>query len=144
MAPALLDDKGFDAFVSEHEIAVVGFAGDDATVATISQLAAGIRPRADAAFGCVQADSRNLFDAFGLSGTALAIFRQRIVFYLEPGLVGGSRLDELLDRIGALDLAKVKSEIERERQESAPLAVHRVCPAARRGRPGGGQPPAEG
>lgn len=143
MTPARLDDNAFDKFVSEHDIAVVGFAGDDAAVATIAQLAESIRPRADAAFGCVPADSRNLFDAFGLSGTALAIFRQRIVFYLEAGMVGSSRLDELLDRIAALDLAQVKAELERERAESAPLAVHRVCPTARRGRPGGGQP-AEG
>jgi hypothetical protein len=139
MTPARLDDGAFDKFVSEHEIAVVGFAGDDGAVATIAQLAAALRPRANAAFGCVPADSRNLFDAFGLSATALAIFRQRIVFYLEPGLVDGARLDALLDRIARLDLAQVKAEIERERPESAPLAVHRVCPTARRGRPGGGQ-----
>jgi hypothetical protein len=143
VTPARLDDGAFDKFVSEHEIAVVGFAGDDAAVATIAQLAATIRSRADAAFGCVPADNRNLFDAFGLKGTALAIFRQRIVFYLEPGLVEGSRLDALLDRVAGLDLVQVKAEIERERAASAPLAVHRVCPTARRGRPGGGQP-AEG
>jgi hypothetical protein len=139
MAPARLDDNAFDKFVSEHEIAVVGFAGDDAAVATIAQLAVAIRPRTDAAFGCVPADSRNLFDAFGLSGTTLAIFRQRIVFYLEPGLVGASRLDALLDRVAGLDLAQVKAEIERDRAESVPLAVHRVCPVARRGSTGGGQ-----
>lgn len=139
MTPARLDDGAFDKFVSEHDIAVVGFAGDDTAIATIAQLAGAMRSRANAAFGCVPADNRNLFDAFGLSGTALAIFRQRIVFYLEPGLVEASRLDALLDRVAGLDLAQVKAEIERERAASAPLAVHRVCPTARRGRPGGNQ-----
>ena len=139
MTPARLDDHAFDKFVSEHDIAVVGFAGDDTAVATIAQLAESIRFRADAAFGCVPADNRNLFDAFGLSGTALAIFRQRIVFYLEPGLVDGSRLDALLDGIAKLDLAQVKSEIERDRAETVPLAVHRVCPVARRGSTGNSQ-----
>lgn len=71
---------------------------------------------------------------FGLSGTATAIFRGRVGMYLEPGLPAADQLVRLLDGIAALNIERVRAEIEPERSERESLAVHRVCPVTRRGK----------
>src|SRR5262249_4107290 len=112
---------------------VVGFVDDAVSAGHFGRLAQDAQPRPGVAFAEVTASSRGLFDMFGLTGTALAIFRQRVVCYLEPGLPEAARLDQLLDRIATLDMAGVKREIEEERAARDALAVRRVCPTARRG-----------
>lgn len=70
---------------------------------------------------------------FGLASTpALLVFREGIVLYLEPGEHSPARTADLLARISALDLDKVRAAIAKERAE---VSVHmrRMCPAARRG-----------
>lgn len=70
---------------------------------------------------------------FGLAAApALLVFREGIVLYLEPGEHSPERTADLLGRISALDLDKVRAAIAKERAE---VSVHmrRMCPAARRG-----------
>jgi hypothetical protein len=76
------------------------------------------------------------FDLFGLSGTGTAIFRGRVGMYLEAGLPAAGQLARLLKRIAALDMENVRTDLERERAAREALAVHRVYPATRRGKPG--------
>jgi len=136
VAPAVLAEAGFDRFVSENDTAVVGFVereGDAARFAAISNEVLGKHP--GVAFAQVPGNSRGLFDLFGLSGTATAIFRGRIVMYLEAGLPAADQLARLLDGIAALDMERVRSQIEQEKSARESLAVHRVCPATRRGKP---------
>lgn len=133
MAPTVLDESGFDEYVSGHDIVVVGFTEDPASAGHFARLAADAGQRSGIAFAQVTSASRGLFDMFGLAGTALAIFRQRIVLYLEPGLPESEALGRLLDRVAAIDLAQAKKEIEEERAAREALAVRRVCPTARRG-----------
>ena len=137
MAPAVLDESGFDRFVSDNDTAVSGFGEEEGSAALFAQLAnhvLGKRP--GVAFGQVHGNSRGLFDMFGLSGTATSIFRGRIVMFLEAGLPDPARLTQLLERIAALDIERVRTEIEQERSARESLAVHRVCPATRRGKSG--------
>ena len=54
--------------------------------------------------------------------------------YLEAGLLGADQLSRLLDGIAAMDMERVRAEIEQERSARESLAVHRVCPATRRGK----------
>jgi hypothetical protein len=111
MAPAVLDESGFDRFVSDNDTAVIGFIEEDGDAATFSALASDVLGKhPGVAFAQVHGNSRGLFDLFGLSGTATAIFRGRVGMYLEAGLPAADRLA----------------------RES--LAVHRVCPATRRGK----------
>ena len=133
MAPAVLDESGFDAYVSQHDTVVVGFLADEAAVAAFPRLASLASAHPRVAFASVAAGSRGLFDMFGLDGPALAIFRQRIVLYLVQGLPKEDDLARLLDRVATLDIEQVKREIEQERAARESLAVHRVCPTARRG-----------
>ena len=129
-----LDQTNFDAFVSDHETVVVGFLADAGNAASFEGLvqAAGDRTPA-VTFGAVESDSREVFDMFGLSATSTGIFRQRVVLYLEPGLPDANRLGQLLAGVSALDIAKVRAEIEAERARAA-LAVHKACPTTRRGK----------
>jgi hypothetical protein len=135
MAPAVLDETGFDRFVSDNDTAVIGFVDEQGSADLFSALAGDmVGKHPDAAFAQVHGSCRGLFDMFGLSGTATAIFRGRIVMYLEPGLPDAGRLTRLLDGIAALDIERVRTEIEQERSARESLAVHRVCPATRRGK----------
>jgi hypothetical protein len=135
MAPAVLDETGFDRFVSDNDTAVIGFVEEDGDAAIFSALASevlGNHP--GVAFAQVHGNSRGLFDMFGLSGTATAIFRGRVGMYLEAGLPAAGQLARLLDGIAALNMERVRGEIEQERSARESLAVHRVCPATRRGK----------
>jgi hypothetical protein len=71
---------------------------------------------------------------FGLSGTATAIFRGCVGMYLEARVPAADQLVRLLDGIAALNMERVKAEIEQERAARESLAVHRICPATRRDR----------
>ena len=136
MTPPLLDSESFDDFVSGNEVAVVGFMGaDGGDPAVFSEGAAlALTRHPEASFATVGSDSRGLFEMFGLNGSGLAIFRQRIVVYLEPGFPSVQHMATLLDRVAALDMAQAHAEIEQERAARAALATHRVCPTARRGK----------
>jgi len=137
MAPCVLDETGFDRFVSGSDTAVIGFLAEDSNARQFSALASEVLGKhPGVAFAQVHGDSRELFDMFGLTGTATAIFRQRIVMYFEQGLPAADRLTQLLDGIAALDIERVRNEIEQERTARESLAVHRVCPATRRGKLG--------
>jgi hypothetical protein len=135
MAPAVLDESGFDRFVSDNDTAVIGFIEEDGNAAIFSALASDVLGKhPGVAFAQVHGNSRGLFDMFGLSGTATAIFRGRVGMYLEAGLPAADQLTRLLDGIAALDIEHVRAEIEQERSARDSLAVHRVCPATRRGK----------
>ena len=135
MTPAVLDETGFDRFVSDNDTAVIGFVEGDGDAALFSALAHDVLGRQPGvAFAQVRGDSRGLFDLFGLSGTATAIFRGRVGMYLEAGLPAAGQLARLLDGVLALNLERVRAEIEQERSAREALTVHRACPATRRGK----------
>jgi hypothetical protein len=137
MAPAVLDETSFDRYLSEHDMVVIGFVEKDGDAAALAALAKEVpRRHPGVAVAQVSGDSRALFDMFGLSGTGTAIFRRRVGMYLEPGLPGAEQLVRLLSGIAALDMTRVQAELEQERSARESLAVHRVCPATRRGKPG--------
>lgn len=136
MAPLQLDESSFDRFVSANPLAVIGFVaggdGDAAAFVAVADVVAEAHPAA--AFATVAADRHGLYEMFGLSSTATAIFRERVVLYLEPGIPDAGQLDRLLVRIDALDIGKVHAEIEQQRLAETALATRRVCPTARRGK----------
>jgi hypothetical protein len=66
----------------------------------------------------------------------MAIFRERVGMYLEAGLPAAGQLARLLEGIAAQNMEHVRAELDRERAARESLAVHRVCPATRRGKLG--------
>lgn len=50
----------------------------------------------------------------------LMIFREKIILYSQPGMIGGPQLDELLGKVKQLDMVMVRAEIaEQEKQKQA-------------------------
>jgi hypothetical protein len=137
MVPSVLDDASFHRFLSDHDIAVIGFIGQDGDAGLFAALSNAVPGnQSDAVFAQVPREHRALFELFGVKGTATAIFRQRVGMYLEPGLPDPDLLVRLLTGINALDMERVRSELEQERAARESLAVHRICPATRRGKLG--------
>lgn len=72
--------------------------------------------------------------SFGIGDdTALLIFREQVVLYLEKGRHDSERMADLIGKILALDMPRIKAEIEAEKQAELALRMRRVCPTARRG-----------
>lgn len=135
MAPQFLDESSFDGFLSGQDTAVIAFVEQKADAAEFFALASAMTAKYPAvAFAQVGTGSRVLFETFGLSGTATAIFRQRVGMYLEPGLPAPELLERLLPAIAALDMERVRNELAQEKTARESLAVHRICPATRRGK----------
>ena len=79
MAPTVLDEAGFDRFVSDNDTAVIGFIENEHDAATFVALTSGVLGKyPGVAFAQVSGSSRALFDMFGLGGTGAAIFRGRV------------------------------------------------------------------
>jgi len=139
MATTALDANSFDEFVSGQGLAVVGFLGeaadDAAAYAAAASAALGAHP--DVAFATVAADQTDVRAMFAVEGNATAIFRERVVLFLDLGLLPAAKLTDLLRGAKALDMAKVRARLEEEKTAAAAeaaLATHRVCPTARRGK----------
>ena len=61
---------------------------------------------------------------------AIAIFRQRIVLFVEKGEQDSETLAYLLQKISMLDMDKVRQNIQQEKAAQA-LHMRRVCPTVR-------------
>jgi hypothetical protein len=135
MTPAVLDETSLDRYLSDHDMVVIGFVEKEGDAAALAALAKEVpRRHPGVAIAQVSADNRALFGMFGLSGTGTAIFRGRVGMYLEPGLPATDQLMRLLDGIAALDMESVRAQLEQEKSARESLAVHRACPATRRGK----------
>ena len=50
----------------------------------------------------------------------LMIFREKVILYSQPGMIGGPQLDELVEKVKELDMDMVRAEIaEQEKQKQA-------------------------
>ena len=50
----------------------------------------------------------------------LMIFREKIILYSQPGMIGGPQLDELVEKVKQLDMDMVRAEVaEQEKQKQA-------------------------
>jgi len=47
----------------------------------------------------------------------LMIFREKIIIYSQPGMVGEPRLNELIDKVKQLDMGKVRKEITKQEEK---------------------------
>lgn len=134
MPTIALESHTFDDFVSGHDVAVVGFTGGESDeVAYAAAASAALAAHPDVAFATVGSGQRDVLAMFGLEGSATAIFRERVVLYLDLGILGAARLSELLRGAKSLDMAKVRARLDEEKAAEAAMATHLVCPTARRG-----------
>ncbi len=44
----------------------------------------------------------------------LMIFREKVILYSQPGMIGGPQLDELIEKVKQLDMDMVRAEISKQ------------------------------
>jgi len=47
----------------------------------------------------------------------LMIFREKVILYSQPGMIGGPQLDELIEKVKELDMDMVRAEIAKQEEE---------------------------
>lgn len=47
----------------------------------------------------------------------LMIFREKVILYSQPGMIGGPQLDELIDKVKQLDMEMVRAEISKQEEQ---------------------------
>jgi thioredoxin 1 len=47
----------------------------------------------------------------------LMIFREKVILYSQPGMIGGPQLDELIEKVKELDMDMVRAEITKQEEE---------------------------
>ena len=78
-------------------------------------------------------DEPELAATFGISESpVLMIMREQVILYLDPALPEPEIFESLLHRAGNLDMAKVRAEIQQEREAEVAIFSRRVCPTAKR------------
>ncbi len=75
----------------------------------------------DIAFAKVDTEEdQQLAAAFGIQSIpTLAIFREKIMLYKQPGALPEQALEDLIKQVQELDMEKIKAEVEAQKQEAA-------------------------
>jgi len=47
----------------------------------------------------------------------LMIFREKVILYSQPGMIGGPQLDELIEKVKDLDMDMVRTEISKSEEQ---------------------------
>ena len=47
----------------------------------------------------------------------LMIFREKVILYSQPGMIGGPQLDELIEKVKQLDMDMVRAEIAKQEEQ---------------------------
>lgn len=78
-------------------------------------------------------DEPELAATFGISESpVLMIMREQVILYLEPALPEPEIFEGLLRRAGSLDMARVRAEIQQEKEAEVAMFSRQVCPTAKR------------
>ncbi len=64
-------------------------------------------------------EDQQLAAAFGIQSIpTLAIFREKILLYKQPGALPEAALEDLIKQVRELDMEKIKAEVEAQKQEA--------------------------
>ena len=119
----------FEAVVDTSETLILRFVLSEAEVSQ-DQILTSLIPSAVLAHCNVKQDPA-LAQKFGLEDeSALLIFRQRIILYVEKGFHDTEKVSYLMQQISLLDMDKIRQNIEQEKAAEA-LHMRRACPISR-------------
>lgn len=125
-----LDGAALDRAVDRYPLLVIECSDDPEGFAARVR-ASGVE---DAAWGHV--DARGPDDALARLGVAeppaTLVFRERVILWRQPRRPDAAALAMLVRRVRALDMGRVRAEIDEARAAEAALFMRRVCPATRR------------
>ena len=123
MATVQLTDKNFQETVDKGGIVLIDYwapwCAPCRAFGPVFEKASEKHP--DAVFGKVNTEEeQDLAAAFGIrSIPTLMIFRDRILIFAQPGMLPAPVLEELIGKVKALDMDKVREEIEAEQKKQA-------------------------
>jgi len=119
----------FEAVVDTSETLILRFVLSDTEISQ-DQILTSLIPSAVLAHCNVKQDTA-LARTFGLEDqSALLIFRQRIILYVEKGFHDTEKVSYLMQQISLLDMDKIRQNIEQEKAAEA-LHMRRACPISR-------------
>jgi hypothetical protein len=129
MSSSEVNSTNFEALVDTSETLILRFVLSDTEI-TQDQILASLIPSAVLAY-CNVKQEPALARTFGLEDeSALVIFRQRIILYLEKGFHDTEKVSYLMQQISMLDMDKIRHNIEQEKAAQA-LHMRRACPTIR-------------
>lgn len=122
MATIKLTKDNFDDTVSNNDIVIVDFwaqwCAPCRSFAPIFETAS--TEHSDVVFGKVNTEEeQELAAAFQVRSIPMVmIFREQIVLYAQPGMLGEPQLKSLIDQTKEIDMDKVREEVAKEQQGS--------------------------
>ena len=129
MKSLTVSSTNFEELVDSSETLILRFILNDTEISQ-DQVLASLIPSAVLAH-CDVKHAFALAKTFGLEDeSALVIFRQRIILYVEKGFHDTEKVSYLMQQISMLDMDKIRQNIEQEKAAEA-LHMRRACPISR-------------
>ena len=116
-----LSSENFQEIIDNNELVFIDFwadwCGPCKVFGPIFEQAAERHP--DAVWAKVDTEkAQELASAFGIQSIpTLAVFRERILLYLQPGMVPADGLDDLVKQTRELDMEEVRKQVAEEKEK---------------------------
>ncbi|HHH46562.1 MAG TPA: thioredoxin [Thiotrichales bacterium] len=121
MATIELTEENFESTINDNDIVFIDFwadwCGPCKSFAPIYEAVSEKHP--DIVFGKVDTEAQqNLAAQFQIrSIPTLMIFRDKVLLFAQPGMLGEAQMEDLIQQVRDLDMAKVHEEIARQQAE---------------------------